>query len=265
MRHVVARNALPPELQAAIDGGIARTRCPRCDGGTEAESSLSIRYSDDGVVSFKCFRATCGWFGLTLIDPDAVYDFKKIKEANVYRKPTVPVQGDGRASLILDYGLNPATWTAHGWRMSEDGGELVLPILDQYCRERGHITRTLTTPKRVYTYKATCQPFLDWWFADHNTAPVVVVEDCLSACRLRGLGYNAVALLGTNLSQADAREIQEVSKLRDIYLALDRDAFGKAIKLRARHKHILDLAGVICLDEDIKNIPSDDTIRGLFS
>lgn len=266
-RTVVARNALPDYLQAALDAGSQREVCPRCDGGTDRESSLSIRpdQGGEGVITMKCFRASCGWFGITLLDGTVQYDLKKIKLGNVYRDPILTLAGNCASNLIVDYGLNPEQWREHGWGMNEARNALVMPIRDHYGRERGHITRTVyEDKKRVYTYKATAQPFLDWWFTELNTAPVVVVEDALSACRLSGLGYNAVALLGTGMSQADAREIAQVAGSRPIYLALDRDAFQTALKLRQRHLTILTFTKIICLDEDIKNVDSDDRIREIL-
>ena len=266
-RTVVARNALPDYLQRALDAGSEREVCPRCDGGTDHESSLSIRpdRGGEGVVTMKCFRASCGWFGITLLDGTVQYDLKKIKQGNVYRDPIQPIDMQAYDTLVAGYGLMLTEWEKHGWGLNERGDALVMPIRDHYGRERGHITRTVyEDKKRVYTYKATAQPFLDWWFRETNTAPVVVVEDTLSACRLSGLGYNAVALLGTGMSQADAREIAQVAGSRPIYLALDRDAFKTAMKLRDRHAHIIGIDMVVCLDEDIKNIEDDHDIRQLF-
>ena len=266
-RTVVARNALPQYLQDAMDAGSDREVCPRCDGGTHRERSLSIRpdRGGEGVVTFKCFRATCGWFAITLVDKNAVYDMKKVKQGRVYRDPTLPLDDTAVSSLIVDYGLDPAHFTRHGWRMTEDARTLVIPVWDAWGRERGHITRSLyETPKRVYTYKATAQPFLDWWFNPTNSAPVVVVEDVLSACRLYQLGYNAVALLGTGMSRDDAQEIEQVRGGRRLVLALDRDAFDKAIKLKDRHAHILSIDTVLCLEEDIKNTADDHDIERLI-
>jgi DNA primase len=248
-----------------INDGGERALCPRCAGGTSGEHSLSIRYAEDGVISLKCFRATCGFFGFTLLDPNAEFSRKRVKQATPYREPTRPLDKNVQATLSVDFGLDFGEAQRHGWRLTEDRRTLVLPIRDPYGGVRGHITRTLyETPKRVYTYKATAQPWLDWWFEPMNSAPVVVVEDVLSACRLSGLGYNAVALLGTGMSQDQAKEIQTIADGRDVYIALDRDAFEKAIKHKTRHAHILDVTGVVCLTEDIKNMADDDDIRSLF-
>lgn len=262
-RSVIALDSLPAGIAQAIEAGDTRKHvCPRCDGGRSSETSLHVRYSDDGVVRLKCYRASCGWFALLLADGAAEVTRKKIKQGRLYRDPTVPVDESARDMLASAYGL-------HGyesrWRLSEDGQTLVMSIRDPCGMERGHQTRTLyLDEKRCFTFKATAQPFLDWWIDRENSAPVVVVEDALSACRLSGLGYNAVALLGTGMSNEDAREIRQTAGDRRIVIALDRDAFDKAIKLAQRHRYILGPTDVICLQEDIKNMQDDDDIRELI-
>ena len=262
-RSVIARDSLPTGIAQAIEAGDTRKHvCPRCDGGQSRETSLHVRYSDDGVVRLKCYRASCGWFALLLNDGTAEVTRKKLKQGRLYRDPTIPIDEDARDLLASAYGL-------HGygdrWRLSTDGQTLVLSIRDAYGLERGHQTRTLyLDEKRCFTFKATAQPFLDWWVDRFSQTPVVVVEDALSACRLSQLGYGSVALLGTGMSNEDAREIKQIAGERPIVLALDRDAFDKAVKLAGRHRPVLGNTRVLCLTEDIKNIDHDDDIRELI-
>ena len=263
MRNVLQMDALPDKVRQAVSDGVQRTWCPQCDGGTSHEQSLSIRQDDDGVLRLRCWRATCGWFATTLTNPDARY-VSKVSQARPYRQATTALDESEMEEYLCDtYGLRPSIMGAHGWRMNEQETELVLPVLDPQGRVRGHVTRTFDKPKRCYTYKATAQPWLDHWRATASSATdsVVVVEDCLSACRLAGLGYTSVALLGTSMSVPQAQEIAEYDK--PTYLALDRDAFAKAIKLQARLAHICEFM-VVCLDEDIKNVENDADIHNTF-
>lgn len=266
-KRVTPLDALPTNVQHAVVAGDGYTVCPSCDGGSRRRQTLGIKHVGEGVVRLGCFRVTCGWVCLTLTDPDVEVTRKKFKEGKVYRDPTIMLQGEPQGFLSATYGLKSSEMHSHGWMLDQGTAEtLVLPILDPYGRERGHITRTLfESPKRVYTYKATAQPFLDWWIDANNSAPVVVVEDVLSACRLSGLGYNSVALLGTGMSTDDAREIANAADDRAVYLALDRDAFDKAVKLKLRHQHILRITKVLCLNEDIKDMGHDNDILELLS
>ena len=263
MPDILTVDRLPEYLQDALRNHRGREVCPKCDGGSTREESLSIRPLDDGLIhKLSCWRATCGWYAFVGgVDVKSVT--KKVKTGSVYRDETFPLRVLGH-KLGSTYGLGHLHMLAHGWTEDGTGTTLVMPVRDPYGRIRGHVTRTFDTPKRCYTYKATSQPWLDWWFDLNNPAPVVIVEDALSACRLQGCGFNAVALLGTSMTTEQAQEIASVADDRPVHLALDRDAFQKSLYLYNRYLHQLSFAGVHCLTVDIKNMDSDDDIRRMF-
>ncbi len=264
MTDVLLLESLPEYLRQVVEAGTpGKYLCPKCDGGRSKEMSLSVYGSGEGIVKLRCWRASCGWFGLTMTDPTAELHRKHIKPPSVYREPTQPITGRNLGPMLTRrYGLQRDLIDGHGWATDQDARTLVMPIRCPYGGERGHVTRSFETNKRCYTYKATAQPWLDWWAGGKT---IVIVEDCLSACRLAGLGYTAVALLGTGITVAQAQEIAAYAgQGRSVWLALDRDAFGKALKLASRHKHIVPLMP-ICLDEDIKNMKHDDDIHKLFT
>jgi hypothetical protein len=265
MREIRSLDSLPEYVRQMIEQPAmgSKTICPVCNGGRTGEISLSVRQVDDGpLVKLSCWRATCNWY-CYVGDAGLRLERKKLKEGRVYMEPTAKVSRWMKDQLASDYGLKASYWDEHGWRQAVDRNELVMPVLDQYGRERGHVTRTFDTPKRCFTYKATQQPWLDWW-VQNTDAPVVVVEDTLSACRLAGVGLRAVALLGTSMTIEQAREIAEVAGVEPVHLSLDRDAFDKALKLRDRFQHVVGFDSVYCLDMDIKNMDSDEDIRLLF-
>ena len=209
----------------------------------------------------RCWRASCGWFGLTLTDTNTKLQAYAMKPPSIYREPTELLSDGNYAYLNLNYQLDRDVMNKHGWR--QNGSTLVMPVRSPYGEERGHVTRTFDKPKRCMTYKATAQPWLDWWPTHLDPRnPTVIVEDCLSACRLSGMGYNAVALLGTGISVEQAKEIASAGQ-QPIYLALDNDAFVKSLKLAKRHAHILHMAPVL-LTEDIKVMEHDADIVRLF-
>ena len=264
MSEVLLFSALPDYLRDAITGGCGRCVCPRCGGGTQREPSLDVRQDGIGVLKLKCFRASCSWFAVSVTDRDARLQARAIKPPSVYREPTIPIQGEGVTILRNEYQCKREAVAQHGWRMTEKGTAFVFPVLDPYGNVRGHITRTLSKPKRVYTFKATAQPWLDHWeWVVDDDRPCIVVEDCISACRLFGLGYNAVALLGTGMTVDQAREINKYYGTSKIYLALDNDAFEKSLHMAKRHRHAVKLLPV-CLTQDIKNMQHDEDIRRLF-
>lgn len=240
--------------------------CPKCDGGRTRERSLDVRgigIHGIGVTSLKCFRASCGWRALVASSPDEItLHTKKLAVAKPYSESTYPLNFDQRKLLTANYSCDSGLAIDHGWRSNKSGDTLILPIVGPCREQRGHITRTITKPKRVYTFKTSAQPFLDWW-RDDLFAGVVIVEDCISALRLYSIGISAVAILGTNISTEQAKEIAKYADGR-VYLALDNDAFGKAIKLSVKHSHIVKMIPVL-LSEDIKDMKDDEEVRSLFS
>lgn len=257
-------DTLPAYVREAIATGETRIICPTCNGGRSRESSLSIRPIEGGLglLKLSCWRATCSWF-CTVVDKGTVIERRTLKPGTVYDGGMYPLCML-EVELGNDYGLHMDLADAHGWRTDATRKTLIMPIVDRYGGTIGHFTRTFDTPKRCFTYKATARPWLDYWFVDKD-APMVIVEDCLSACRLASVGINAVSLLGTTMAPAQAKDIDESAEERTLYLALDRDAFEKSLQLQKRYAHVLGLGGVTCLTEDIKNIESDDDIRMIFN
>jgi len=253
---------LPEYLRFVVENPTmgSKTVCPKCDGGRTGELSLSVNEKEDGIVWLRCWRASCGWRGLTMTDPTATVSNRRMKKVTVYREPIEPLT-EAMLDRLLKYNLRLPVAARHGW--GSNGDTLVMPVRCPYGGVRGHVTRTFATPKRCFTYKATAQPWLDWWRSGAQCKPVIVVEDTISACRLAGLGYDSVALLGTSISNPQAKEIAKVADRRPVYLALDRDAFVKSMHLAKRHAHIVQFLPV-CLTEDIKNMKDDDDIHKLF-
>ncbi len=261
MPEVLLYKSLPESLRDAIASGAQRTLCPKCLGGSFSEQSLSIRPDAEGViVKLSCWRSTCDWYAYTVVGEGVTMTTRAVKPATVYREDTQPIH-DWLYDALCSYGLGFDFYNSHGWKQ-HNNETLVMPIRCPNGGVRGHVTRTFDTPKRCYTYKATAQPWLDWW-TGHLERPTVVVEDTLSACRLYGLGYNAVALLGTSITVEQAKEIAAYSE-GEVFLALDRDAHAKSINLARRHSHIVQMLPV-CLTEDIKNMDSDLDIHKLFT
>jgi len=268
---VVPLDSMPSPVRRAIQDGAGYAECPSCLGGSSRRLTLGLNQVDSSIVFAGCFRASCN-ARYTIIIGEADITRRKIKPATPFDKPTIPVQGEPLSILRQDYGLNSTTVWNRGWRLTEHGTALVIPILDRFGQELGHITRTLPTQgmyerKRVFTYKATERPFLDMWQTDMGTNPMVIVEDCLSAARLSQCGMHAVALLGTSMSTRDAKEIavfsRQISEEPEVFLALDADAWDKTLKYSRKYAHILKMIPMP-LQRDIKDETFDDTIKQQF-
>ena len=260
-------NALPAELQE-----IARTResasgllCPACSGGRTGERSLTWKRA--GFLGWlRCHRAGCGYHAAVPVDGEYVVAQPAFKP----RPYTQPLESPGYALigfLKRRYGLESTTTTRYVRTPSDvevfavphgQGGmtyvpkAMYMPVLSPYGEDRGGVLRYLdgSKPKTV-AYLTTTQPKLAWYIRDTmpGLAPCVVVEDQISAMRCKQLGYNAVALMGTQINDEKAREIR---KDRPTLLALDKDAFGKAVGYARRWPWLIP----VLLDHDIKD--SDD-------
>lgn len=252
---ILAYNQLPSTLRRQLEHGATNAVCPMCQGGRSGEASLSIQAKDmAGTLSLKCFRASCGWYCLT--NPGGLE--VRPRQAGFQPKPleaaTYDLDDSTLGYLISSYGLDGPVLLARGWRQLSTK-HISIPLLDRHGLQLGHQTRTLTTPKIVRTYKTVDRPLLDVWTCLPGST-TIVVEDSISAARLFCLGYNAVSILGTNISVEQAKEIRLTAGDQPVILALDRDAFHKALDHSQRLRHIVDFRPV-CLDEDIKDVVSD--------
>lgn len=259
-------NALPADLQQTVLGvdSASGLLCPACNGGRSGERSLG--YRREGFLGwFHCFRAGCGY--KAIVPMAGGYEVRPpVFKPRPYAAPLEPPGSRLRHMLWHRYGLSTATvnlyvqqpvgGSAFMWE-SGDGQlamprAMYMPVLSPYGEDRGGVLRYLdgTKPKTV-SYLTTSQPALAWYVrgALPKLAPVVIVEDQISAMRCRQLGYNAVALMGTNINDEKAREIRGD---RPTLLALDKDAFGKAVDYARRWPWMTP----VLLEHDIKD--SDD-------
>lgn len=77
----------------------------------------------------------------------------------------------------------------------------------------------------------------------------VVVEDCVSACKVSLAGYTGVALLGTKLLH---EHVQCLSKYDSVVFALDPDAFGIAYDMARKLRLTSNNVRVVNLSADPK-------------
>lgn len=258
MQRIHSLSALPPELREALDdaansgGSVTSLLCPTCRGGRTGERSVSA-WVTTGYGHLKCWRASCSDYGEVPMDPSVVIGPPKFKPK--------PYQGElcdpdvGMLSMMLNYyNISLVTLTLNGVKQIPREQILYFPVHGPNIHgERGGFLRYYdgTRPK-VITYKATDLPFQAWYMSDPE-APLIIVEDSVSALRLWQLNINAVALLGTNLNTDKAVEIVS-QDFKDVRIALDRDAFGRAVHYSRKYSWL----SPILLEADIKDMQDDD-------
>lgn len=82
------------------------------------------------------------------------------------------------------------------------------------------------------------------------------MEDQVSAIKAAP-HYDALALLGTNISDSKAEEIVD-GKYKHIYLCLDNDATYQAIKLQLEWSKRIPNMRVVGLHKDIKDMSPEE-------
>ena len=252
--------SLPYTLRQQIVDGQTRALCPTCAGGSSGEQSLAIYHSDDvEMVKLSCWRSTCDWWALVPLDPNVKIERKKMKEARVFDQETRLLSTEFRDYLVERYQLRPSVIQKRGWlELQHRHRHLVMPVLDHYSRPIGHTVRSFGSPKWCDTYKqCPGDKWFDVWDQPRAEGPIILVEDQLSACKLAGLGYSAIALLGTNLSTAKFGHMRGVIMGRRILLALDNDATDKSLRYASKYAHLARITPVL-LEEDIKTMDNEE-------
>ena len=117
----------------------------------------------------------------------------------------------------------------------------------------------VTTKRKAQAYKHCQRPWLAYYAGHPHTRRPVIVEDQLSAMRLWQLNINAIALLGTALTQPKYEEIRAHWKIGAFDLALDRDAFHQAVKFANRYAGVRPLP----IPKDIKDMDDAEIYKWL--
>lgn len=238
---------------ARLGQGTHRIVCPFCSGGAERERSLHLEVgSGTGQVVFRCYRASCGTSG----GNRAKRAIRKNRESRPFIHSTVTLDSEHSDALRRQFGFVPPHTT-----YSEDARRYVYEVRDPRGLIRGHIARTFeagVSPKVLTYCVKTDQPFIGW-AATEIAGTVLAVEDWISAEKVQVSGAaSAVALNGTYLSLDMVEEMVRVADGRQVVLALDRDAYAKAIDYSKRYGELFaPRLRVARLKRDLKHEPSE--------
>jgi hypothetical protein len=233
-----------------------RVLCPTCGGGTRGEATFSVTFEGMGLARFCCHRASCGLHGQMALSGEAP------PPSNVWRP----------RPLLWGYatpGVGSYLWSKHRYRLREHDDWSTFSITSGlYHREDepstavwechsvdgmrlGHHTRTadkgiqnwriLQRPMHYAMLRADAERKRSCW----------IVEDPMSAALLAWTGENAIALLGTHLTPELLRVLPDGYVYR---VALDPDAFDKAITLTRKLRDMGLQAACVPLARDIKDM-----------
>lgn len=240
-------------------GENTREVCPRCDGGSDQEKSLSITLGEDGVLRWQCFRAKCeGVKGTSeTIGTQVIPTSQSIpidKKPRRFEGKTQPLRDVDRARIRTLWGIeNPEHW----YWTNDLGGRIAMSIRSPKYTHRGWVMRDMrgTAAHKAITYLNEGEEGLSW-YREHPHAPTVVVEDIPSAVRASRY-VNAVALCGTGIGWPRAQELNEYAT-KPIILALDNDATATSFKIAEKYKLFWGDVKVLPLKKDLKNMTEEE-------
>ena len=247
-----------------------RTDCPNCGGS----SCLSIS-KIDGYIVYQCFRASCKIRGKLHDDlsVDTIRTYlSNLSDNSISNSPSretlvrsyqipdhfiSPLQNTLSHSLLsrynlIDYYIHNPTRIRYDPKLNR----LVFILVDHEGVPKGATGRSLvysnTLPRwYVYDRLGGC-PYIARR-SGISTRTAILVEDCISACVGNRI-LDCIALLGTSIS-SDC--IQFLLPYDNLYVALDDDATGKAIKLQ-KQLSAYKPTQIIPLRKDLKYYSPDE-------
>lgn len=143
----------------------------------------------------------------------------------------------------------------------------MLPTFDEDGEIYGYVARAvdkMTKPKTISVFAENRGA----WYRLHTGASgsesdeLIIVEDQLSAMRARWY-LHAVALLGTHVPYPVIERIKK-GNYKKVWLALDRDALPKAVKLAGTLRALGIPVRVLPLKEDLKDMTEQQIISLFF-
>ena len=205
-----------------------------------------------GRLAYICHRASCG------LDPgyagDDRYAGAVIRSTPANLPPRkrwdgcfFPCTEEDVSYFDERFGINLYGDRGYWVRMTE-GDCYAFPLYGIYDEDRGVVIRQPTwggyppCPREGDGGKAKSLTFLEGdaikagWYHAKDKDTVVVVEDQVSAMRIASMGYTAYALLGTYFSDDNYRDLIQFNPNASIHLALDADAYDKAIKITRKYR-----------------------------
>lgn len=252
---------LSVSLSAGPPGTDARIICPKCDGGSDRERCMSVHTNQDGSISFKCWRSQCGFWSHKTDRTGAKVQYKEPKH---YTRPYKALNDDQAAVIAQRFGLPDDSVDGY----SEADDRFILGVSGPTHQNRGVIAYSLSggKPKSV-TYNAMPdEPFVHWAFSTKAKA-IVVVEDWFSAEKVREADQIGVAIMGTNLTIGMVIELAIVASKRALptYIALDRDAFGKAVGYVGKYKEQFGNGLYVwSLEKDLKYVGTNEIKKAVI-
>ena len=233
----------------AIGENAEPTHCPFCLA--EHEEKFSVKRVDEGYL-YNCFRGKCGAAGFVSASKGLVDGSYASRHSQEKRKHKKYDSSRLKALEEADYAFFEDTWglreyMLYGNIFLSPDDEYVFRIRDNRAVTRGwHVRQPIwkgvechrlglpDKPKGM-TYKDSPEVSKAAWFTGDGSSTLVIVEDYLSAMKVRLAGYRSLCLFGTVITDADKREIRQSGVVDGTVLWLDADAQEQAYRNLQRH------------------------------
>lgn len=243
-----------------------RSPCPKCGGGSSAESSFIISKDPSGRVRWRCFRGSCGFKGASGGTVGVIGGTKpEGEEARPLKSAYEALPACQEAEFEEEFGFTPrkdlVKWVA-------DGGYYCHQVMGPGWAHRGwHLRRYSwqNLPEdgkpRADNYRSIVSaPFICHYSRGSGPARavnngVVVVEDCVSALVLSNAGIDAVALLGTVLNLDRVYDILATTGGSKIIMALDKGTRDLQLRYKEQYAFLFESWTQWTLGADLKYVP----------
>jgi hypothetical protein len=237
---------------------VAGQLCPSCKGGITGERSFSIS-NKNGWLVWNCHRSSCGYKGSLAVAKHTTYGIAtKVPECRGVVGRTILRQSEAlaeanRQDLLERYGITEEHITKYELGWDTETNRLCLPVQDFFGNRLGVNLRALDN--RQPKTKLHAEDNAISWYLNINSPDIIIVEDQLSAIRASDY-LTSVALLGTHLNDERLQEIKRHAKGR-VFLALDKDAWAKAVGYAIKYRSYLKLE-LVKLEKDLKNCTDEE-------
>ena len=273
--NIAAEHARLTAVGLPVSETLPNSICPICHGGAHQEKTFSVtRYPSK--LAYICYRDSCSTRGY--VDDEGRTDFRHEHGLNKGGSQTLkPYTGsirflkDRDLTYFRDRFHIPPSVSIVSIRLG-DHDTYLFPIINEVGHWVGFVQRQpvwkgLPEPVRsnpdwngpkALTKQKEPGEAISFHRADGTSPEMwILVEDSVSAIKLSAYGYNAVALLSTNVNLAKIRLIQDAGA-KQIIIALDADATSTAFKIAKDYGLAFDYAKVRIMRQDPKDTDPEE-------
>jgi hypothetical protein len=249
-------------------GNSIRMVCPVCNA--RHEKSFQITRTQSNLL-YRCWRMACGAKGVV---GSFTREYREPSSAVTTPKPrpfpySTSRVGDYEQAIVWHkYKITGVSLERAGVRWAEEAESLVFPCYTIDGEHVGHVTkcldRTNLSPKSLLFWNTSPPRYFkvtEWLLRGNDT--VYLVEDCLSAIKLRQAGVSSIALLGTKLDDSTALEISKA--YRKVVFCLDNDATVKAVELSRKYNLLFDKVSILVPPADPKDMAPEELENLLYA